>query len=61
MGDLLFPRGAEITRDTPPGHFNAVFTTDNGELETKDLLDAVKRASEQGALRILESSGLERR
>jgi 3',5'-nucleoside bisphosphate phosphatase len=47
--DLLFPRGTEITRDTPPGHFNAVFTTDNDELDTKDLLEAVKRASEQGA------------
>lgn len=46
---LLFPRAAEITRDTPPGHFNAVFTTDNGELEIKDFVDAVKQASSQGA------------
>ena len=38
---LLFPRGAEITRDTPPGHFNAIFLTDVNPLDTEELLDAV--------------------
>jgi len=47
--NLLLIRGAEITRNTPPGHFNAVFTRDNAELETPDLLEAVKRAAGQGA------------
>jgi hypothetical protein len=46
---LLLVRGAEITRDTPPGHFNAIFTSDNEELAMKDFLEAIQRASGQGA------------
>jgi len=46
---LLFPRGAEITRDTPPGHFNAVFLEDVDPLDTEDFLEAVQRANQQGA------------
>jgi len=46
---LLFPRGAEITRDTPPGHFNAIFLTDVNPLDTEELLDAVREANQQGA------------
>ncbi|MCL4195381.1 MAG: hypothetical protein KJZ87_26825, partial [Thermoguttaceae bacterium] len=30
QANLLFPTGAEITRDTPPGHFNAIFLEDVG-------------------------------
>jgi hypothetical protein len=47
--DLLLPKGAEITRDTPPGHFNAIFLRDVNPLETKDFVDVVKRANGQGA------------
>ena len=47
--NLLLVRGAEITRDTPPGHFNAIFTTDNAPLETDDFLEVIKRANQQGA------------
>jgi len=47
--NLLFPRGAEITRDTPPGHFNAIFVADVDPIETDDFVEAVKRANEQGA------------
>jgi hypothetical protein len=47
--DLLFPRAAEITRDTPPGHFNAIFLSDIAPLDTEDFVEAVKRANEQGA------------
>jgi len=47
--DLLIARAAEITRDTPPGHFNAIFTTDNEPLDTPDFVEAMKRANEQGA------------
>ena len=47
--NLLFPRGAEITRDTPPGHFNAIFLKDVVPLETEDFVEVIKRANEQGA------------
>jgi 3',5'-nucleoside bisphosphate phosphatase len=47
--DLLFPRATEITRDTPPGHFNAIFTSDNEQLQTDDFVEAIKRANQQGA------------
>ena len=47
--DILLIRGAEITRDTPPGHFNAIFLEDVTPLDTKDLLDAMEAASKQGA------------
>ena len=52
---ILFPRGTEITRDTPPGHFNAIFVKDTSLLETPqpkeipDFIEAIKRANEQGA------------
>lgn len=46
---LLLVKGAEITRDTPPGHFNAVFLDDIKPLDTEELLDAIKRANDQGA------------
>jgi len=46
---ILLIRGAEITRDTPPGHFNAIFLEDVAPLETKELLDAMEAASKQGA------------
>ena len=46
---LLFPRGTEITRDTPPGHFNAIFLNDVDPLDTPDFVDAIKQANEQKA------------
>jgi 3',5'-nucleoside bisphosphate phosphatase len=47
--DLLLPRAAEITRDTPPGHFNALFLKEVGPLDTPDFLDAIKAANDQNA------------
>jgi hypothetical protein len=47
--NILLVKGAEITRDTPPGHFNALFLKDVKPLETKDLLDVIRNAHEQGA------------
>ncbi len=47
--NLLFPLAAEITRDTPPGHFNAIFLKDVRPLDTEDFVEAVRRANEQGA------------
>jgi hypothetical protein len=46
---ILLARAAEITRDTPPGHFNAIFLNDIKPLDTEDFLEAVGRANEQGA------------
>jgi hypothetical protein len=46
---VLLIRGAEITRDTPPGHFNAIFLDDIKPLDTKDLLDCMAAASKQDA------------
>ena len=47
--DLMLIRGTEITRDTPPGHFNAIFLEDIDKLDTPEFLDAIKAANEQGA------------
>jgi len=46
---ILLIRGAEITRDTPPGHFNAIFLQDVDPLDTEDLLDCMAAADKQGA------------
>jgi hypothetical protein len=48
MGILLV-KAAEITRETPPGHFNALFIEDATPLDTKELLDAMAAADKQGA------------
>jgi hypothetical protein len=47
--NLLYPKGAEITRDTPPGHFNAIFLNDIEPLNTEDFVEVIRRANEQGA------------
>ncbi len=47
--NLLMPRGSEITRDTPPGHFNAIFLKDSSALDTDDFLTQIKIANQQGA------------
>lgn len=46
---VMLIKGAEITRETPPGHFNALFLEDIKPLDTKEFLDAVKAANEQNA------------
>lgn len=47
--DVILVRGAEITRDTPPGHFNAIFVEDVEALAVEDLLEVFARANAQGA------------
>ena len=47
--NLLLIHGAEITRDTPPGHFNAVYVQDASKLDVPEFLAAVKAANEQDA------------
>lgn len=46
---LLFAKGAEITRDTPPGHYNAIFLQDVTPLDTPDFLTCIEAANQQGA------------
>lgn len=47
--NLLFPKATEITRDTPPGHFNAIFLDDIDPLDTEDFLEVFRQAEAQGA------------
>lgn len=47
--NILLIQGAEITRDTPPGHFNAIFLKDVTPLDHPELLEVIRRAHEQGA------------
>jgi hypothetical protein len=47
--DLILINGAEITRDMPPGHVNAVFLTDANALLTEDPTEAFMAAHDQGA------------
>lgn len=46
---MLLIKGAEITRDTPPGHFNAIFLDDVDPLDTPDFETVFTRARDQGA------------
>lgn len=49
MLNLLMPRASEITRSTPPGHFNAVFLKDSSALDNDDFLAQIEIANQQGA------------
>jgi hypothetical protein len=53
MSNLILVKGAEITRNTPPGHFNAIFIGDaSGSIESREAEQdraAVMRAAEQDA------------
>ncbi|RQW07468.1 histidinol-phosphatase, partial [candidate division KSB1 bacterium] len=46
---ILLIKGAEITRDMPPGHFNALFLQDAAPLDVEDWRQAFDAAHEQGA------------
>ena len=46
---VIVIRGAEITRDMPPGHCNAIFLKNANELDIKDFNDVMKNAVAQGA------------
>jgi hypothetical protein len=47
--NILLIMGTEITRDTPPGHFNAIFLQDINPLDVNDLIDVIKAANQQNA------------
>jgi hypothetical protein len=47
--NLILIKGAEITRDTPPGHHNAIFVSEIDSLDRKDFYQAFDEAEEQGS------------
>lgn len=47
--DLIVIHGAEITRNLPPGHANAIFIRDANALNLQDSIKAYKEAHDQGA------------
>jgi len=47
--NILLIKAAEITRDTPPGHFNVLYVEDINALNTEDLIEAAKAADAQKA------------
>jgi len=47
--DVIIIKGSEITREMPPGHFNAIFLTDSDELDKPNWMDAFRAAKAQGA------------
>jgi hypothetical protein len=46
---VMVIRGAEITRNLPPGHSNAIFLTDVNKLLQDDAMEVFKEAKRQGA------------
>lgn len=49
IGGVMLINGAEISRDMPPGHVNAVFLQDANKLLIGDAEKAVSAANDQGA------------
>jgi len=47
--NIILVHGAEITRDMPPGHLNALFITDANALVKDSVYDAISAAAKQGA------------
>lgn len=46
---VIVVNGAEITRDMPPGHCNAVFVSDANALLRPDVIEVFEEANRQGA------------
>jgi hypothetical protein len=46
---IILIKGVEITKDMPPGHFNAIFIKDAKPLDSNDFNVVMKNAAEQGA------------
>jgi predicted metal-dependent phosphoesterase TrpH len=45
---LIVTPGAEITRDMPPGHTNAIFIKDANKLQIKDSIEVFREVKRQG-------------
>ncbi len=54
---LILIRGAEITRQMPPGHFNALFLQDANALDVSDWREAFRQAMAQNAFIIWNHPG----
>jgi len=46
---FLLARGGEMTKNMPPGHFNAIFLDDVNKLKNEDFREAFKAARDQNA------------
>ncbi len=57
---LTVIRGGEISRDMPPGHFNAIFLKDVSQLDTEEWRDVFKAAVEQEAFIVWNHPGWKR-
>ena len=55
--NIIAIHGAEISKDMPPGHLNALFITDGTLLAIEDPLAAVEAASRQGAFVVYNHPG----
>ena len=47
--EIIVIHGAEITRDLPPGHCNALFINDANKLVQENYIDTFREAKKQGA------------
>lgn len=47
--DILLVKATEVTRETPPGHYNALFLNDINPVDTEEFLDAIEAANQQKA------------
>ena len=57
--DLLVVKGSEITRQMPPGHFNAIFLTNSTSLAVTNWREAIEAAFQQGAFLFWNHPGWE--
>ncbi len=48
--DLLVIKGAEVTREMPPGHSNAIFITDANKLVDEDPIEVFREVKRQGGI-----------
>ena len=55
--NIILIRGAEITRNMPPGHLNTLFIKNANLLDREDVADALKEARDQGAFIIWNHPG----
>ncbi|NQU85111.1 MAG: histidinol-phosphatase, partial [Mariniphaga sp.] len=46
---IILVKATEVTKQMPPGHFNALFITNANLMEFDDAFDALKEAKDQGA------------
>lgn len=54
---IILIHGAEITRDMPPGHINALFIKNANLLEREDVYAALQEARDQGAFLVWNHPG----